>query len=223
MNEVTDEIKGEGIDGEEHQQTSAEIIVDGKSASKEPMEGVRQTQPESPGHNKDDNDNKEKNADPPPTDDDDISNTLKLLGDPLASQGPYTFYSALAYRKHSDVIKKKRRRWKNQKLQNVGDEESATSAKSCDSSSLCGCSDDSGNNLCTCDDSSLSCSLSTPSSEWSVVRMNHFYAVRPWYSIRNSSTSDLQQKLQRRQRQRKNSPKLATSTSAERRQHHYQQ
>lgn len=223
MNEVTDEIKSEGIDGEKQRQSSAEIIVDDKSVSTKPMVGVRQTQPESPGNSKDNDDNKEKDADPPPTDDDETLNSLKLLGDPLASQGPYTFYSALAYRKHSDVIKKKRRRWKNQKSQNVGDDENTTSAKSCDSSSLCDCSDDSGNNLCTCDDSSLSISLSPSGSEWSVVRMNHFYAVRPWYSIRNSSTSDRQQKLQRRQRQRKNSPKLATSTSAERRQHHYQQ
>lgn len=223
MNEVIDDIKSEGVGSEEQLQTSAEIIVDDKSVSTTPMVGVRQTQPESPGHSKDNDENKEKDADPPPTDDDEALNSLKLLGEPLSSQGPYTFYSALAYRKHSDVIKKKRRRWKNQKLQNVGDDENATSAKSCDSLSLCDCSDDSGNNLCTCDDSSLSFSLSPSNSEWSVVRMNHFYAVRPWYSIRNSSTSDRQQKLQRRRRQRKNSPKLATSASAERRQHHYQQ
>lgn len=222
MNDITVEIKGEGIGGEKHKQTSAEIIVDGESISKTPMVGVCHTQSESSVLSKDNNDNKEKDTDPP-TDDDETLSTLKLLGEPLASQGPYTFYNALAYSKHSDVIKKKRQRWKNQKSQSIGDDENVTSAKSCDSSSLCCCSDDSGNNLCTCDDGSLSCSLSTSNSEWSVVRMNHFYAVRPWYSIRNSSSSDRQQKLQKRQRQRKNSPKLATSSSAERRQHHYQQ
>jgi len=148
---------------------------------------------------------------------------VRLIGEPLATHGPYTFYSALAYRKYDDITKKKRQRWK--KPMAEVDDEGDDTAKSYDSSSSCCCANnDAVNDSCFCDnESSSSRSSSSSHSEWSVVHMNHFYAVRPWYSKKNSSISDRQQ-LQQQRCHRENSPKLAKSTAtAERRQHHYQQ
>lgn len=117
-------------------------------------------------------------------------NTVRLLGEPLVTHGPYSFYGALAYRKRGGGTRRK-----------------------------CCCND-----LCSCDgySSSSSCSSSQIARpEWSVVRMNHFYAVRPWYSKNNSSINERQELKQQHRHNPKHSAKLATSTSAE--QHHYQQ
>lgn len=160
-------------------------------------------------------------------DNDDETTSVKLLGDPLVSHGPYTFYRALGYR-DDNVVKstKKKRQWRtNRQRRKAGGDGN----NSCDSSSSCRY-----DSSCSCDDqdklssssSSLSSSLSSAKSEWSVVRMNHFYAVRPWYSKKNSSDGDRQQMAQeqreRRRRRRKNSP-TSKAVATKRRQHHHQQ
>lgn len=213
MSDLKDEGKADGDKCIEQQQASSKVVD-----TDIPMTFV-ETDHYSLEHGKKNEDNEAKEGDP--LKQDDMLNTVRLVGDPLATHGPYTFYSALAYRKRNDVTKKKRRRWKN-KIKKV-DDESDNAAESYDSSSSCCCANnDAENDLCFCNDDSLSSRSSSSShSEWSVVHMNHFYAVRPWYSKKNSSISDGQQQ----RRQRENSPKLTktTSATAERRQHHHQQ
>lgn len=150
---------------------------------------------------------------------------VRVLGEPLVSHGPYTFYGALGYR---DVTKRKRRRWKKRQTASAksGDDDDDYGddnyddkdavAEPCKPPSPCRCA---GGESCSCNGHS---SLFVP--EWSEVRMNHFYAVRPWYSKKNSSAGDRQQLRQerRRQRRRKNSPP-SKAAATERRQHHHQQ
>jgi len=212
MSDVNNEVKAVGDENIEEQQTSPKV-----AEADIPMTFV-ETEPDSIEHRKKNNDNEEKEVGP--SKEDEMSTTLRLVGEPLATHGPYTFYSALAYRKRDEITKKKRRRWK--KPMTGVDNESDNAVESYDSLSSCCCANnDAGNDLCFCDDG---LSSSSSHSEWSVVRMNHFYAVRPWYSKKNSSSNDRQQQRQRRH-QRKNSQKLSktTTAAAERRQHHYQQ
>lgn len=143
-------------------------------------------------------------------------NTLRLLGEPIVSHGSYTFYGALAYRKRN-ANERKRRRFKKRDAPRMAasDENSITASKSGDdsSSSLCCCGD---HDLCPCDGPPSSNTWSC--SEWSAIHMNHFYAVRPWYSKRNSSISSDRGKKPRR------SPKSSSSAKdSSERQHHYQQ
>lgn len=129
-----------------------------------------------------------------PADGRDDKNSLRLLGEPLVTHGPYAFFGALAYRKRNGAERRRRRRrWK--KL---------------DNGKLADCGGDSC--CCDLDDSSWSC------SEWSAVRMNHFYPVRPWYSKQNSSSNNVDEHEQQKLRQRTKS----TKDSSEH-QHHYQQ
>jgi len=213
MSEVKDEVKADGDQSIEQQQTSPRVVD-----TDIPMTFV-ETDHNSLEQCKKNEENEGKEGDPPKQDE--MLNTVRLVGEPLATHGPYTFYSALAYRKRDDVTKKKRRRWK-KPITGV-DNESDNAAESYDSSSSCCCANnDAKNDLCFCDNgSSSSRSSSSSHSEWSVIHMNHFYAVRPWYSKKNSSISDEQQQ----RRHRENSPKSTktTTASAERRQHHYQQ
>lgn len=217
MSDVKDEVAADGDKRIEQQQASPKFVN-----ADIPMAFV-QTDHNSLEHHKKNDNNEEKES--CPLKQDEILNTVRLIGEPLATHGPYTFYSALAYRKYNDITKKKRRRWK--KPMTEVDDESDNAAESYDSSSSCCCANnDAGNDLCFCDnESSSSTSLSSSHSDWSVLRMNHFYAVRPWYSKKNSSISDRQQQLQQQRRHRENSPKLAKTTTAvaEKRQHHYQQ
>lgn len=210
MSDVNDKLKAQGDESNE-QQHAAPKIVDADV----PMTFV-ETENDSLEHHKQNDDNETKEVDPPV--ENEIINTVRLVGEPLAAHGPYTFYSELAYRKRDDVTKKERRRWK--KSMTAGDDESDNAAEAYNSSSSCCCAN---NDVCSCDDGSLS-SNSSSHSEWSVVHMNHFYAVRPWYSKKNSSNSD-QQQLRQQRRHRKNSTKLTKSNTAaaERQQHHYQQ
>lgn len=213
MSNVNDEVKAVGDKSIEEQEASPKVVE-----AVIPMTFVETDQHNSLEHPKKNNDNEEKEDEP--SKEDEILTTMRLVGEPLATHGPYTFYSALAYRKHDDITKKKRRRWK--KPMTGVDNESDNAAESYDSSSSCCCANnDAGSDLCFCDDGSSS---SSSYSEWSVVRMNQFYAVRPWYSKRNSSSNDSQQ-LRQRRRQRKNLSKLSkiTNVVAERQQHHYQQ
>jgi len=213
MSNVNDEVKAVGDKSIKEQEVSPKVVE-----ADIPMTFVETEQHDSLEHPKKNNDNEEKEDEP--SKEDEMLTTMRLVGEPLATHGPYTFYSALAYRKRDDITKKKRRRWK-KPMTGVGNE-SDNAAESYDSSSSCCCANnDAGSDLCFCDDGS---SLSSSHSEWSVVHMNHFYAVRPWYSKRNSSSNDRQQ-LRQRRRQRKNSPKLSKTTNAvaERQQHHYQQ
>lgn len=131
-------------------------------------------------------------------------NTLHLLGEPLVSHGPYTFYRALAYRKHDKTKCKKRLLEKQQTQENVNSTESVDF--SC-------CGDNKNSSLCSCNGNLSSHSLLLSHSEWSVVRMNHFYNVRPWYSKNNSSIGKYSSNL-----------KLTSSTStvADERLHHQQ-
>lgn len=202
MSEVDDEVKAEGDDGEKHeQQASTKSVIADTPATDIAVVSLQQKDYELPEYHKDNDDKKEEEG-PFQGKNDDTLSTVRLLGEPLVTHGPYTFYGALGYRKRGDVTNRKRRRWKKQQ-----------STESCDSSSSCCCSS------VEADNDSCSCSVSSSRSEWSVVRMNHFYAVRPWYSIRNSSD-----RQQLRRRHRKHSSKLSTSTAAvERSQHHYQQ
>lgn len=213
MSNVNDEVKAVGDKSIEEQKASPKVVE-----ADIPMTFVETEQHDSLEHPKKNNDNEEKEDEP--SKENEMLTTMRLVGEPLATHGPYTFYSALAYRKREDITKKKRRRWKKPKT--GVDNGSDNAAESYDSSSSCCCANnDAGSDLCFCDDG---LSSSSSNSEWSVVRMNHFYAVRPWYSKRNSSSNDRQQ-LRQRRRQRKNSPKLSKTTNAvaERRQHHYQQ
>jgi len=213
MSDVKDEVKADGDQSIEQQQASPKVV------DTDIPKTFVETDHNSLDHCKKNEDNEAKEGDPPKQDE--IINTVRLVGEPLATHGPYTFYSALAYRKRNDVTKKKRRRWK-KPITGV-DDESDNAAESYDSSSSCCCANnDTGKDLCFYDNcSSSSRSSSSSHSEWPVVHMNHFYPVRPWYSKKNSSISDGQQQG----RHRENSPKLTktTTVAAERRQHHYQQ
>lgn len=209
MSEVDDEVKGEGDDGEKkiQQASTKTVIADTSATATAEVSSIQQTEYELPEYHKE-NDGEKKKEGACQADNDDTLTTVRLLGEPLVTHGPYTFYSALGYRKRRDATNGKRQRCKTQQ-----------STDSCDSSSSCCCSS------IGADNDSCSCSISSSRSEWSVVRMNHFYAVRPWYSIRNSSDrQQLRRRRRRRRRHRKNSSKLSTSTAAvERSQHHYQQ
>jgi len=212
MSDVKDEVTADSDKRIEQQQTLPKVVN-----AEIPM-AFMETDHNSLEHRKKNDNNEENESDP--LKQDEILNTVRLIGEPLATHGPYTFYSALAYRKYNDITKRKRRRWK--KPMTEVDDESDNAAESYDSSSSCCCANnDAGNDLCVCDNESSS---SSSHSEWSVVRMNHFYAIRPWYSKKNSSISDRRQ-LQQQRHHRKNSPKLSKTTTAvaERRQHHYQQ
>jgi len=118
--------------------------------------------------------------------------TVRLVGEPLASHGPYAFYAAFRYRHRDNAARqKKRHRWK-----------TPCSGETCCGDDSCSGSDDGGGGGC----------------EWSVVRMNHFYAVCPWYSKRNSCAGDQGQLC----RGRKKSP-AARAAGKERRQNQHQQ
>lgn len=133
---------------------------------------------------------------------DETLNTLRLLGEPLVAHGPYTFYRALAYRKH-DKTKSKKRLLKKQQTQESINENTYT-AGSVDLS----CGGYENDNFYSCKTNS-----SLSHSEWSVVRMNHFYNVRPWYSKNNSSIGKHFSNL---------NLTSSTSTVAEQRLHHQQ-
>jgi hypothetical protein len=191
MSELDDEVKGKGGNGEKQKpQVSTETVV-----------SIQQTKFELPECQKDNDDKKEKERDFRAENDDTLSSVC-LLGEPLVKHGPYTFYSALGYRKRGDVSNNKRQRRKKQQ-----------SIESCCCSNV------------DADNYSCSCSVSSSGSEWSVVRMNHFYAIRPWFNIRNNSDS-LQYSRERRRPSKhlKHSSKLSTSSAAvERSVHQYQQ
>lgn len=94
---------------------------------------------------------------------------IRLLGSPLVECGPYSFYSAFAYRHLHGNVEQKSQKCKRGIDENLYSDHA-------DSSSALVC------------------------SEWSVVHMNHFYAVRPWYNKQNSSD---QQKLLHQKRSSK--------------------
>lgn len=220
MNDLDDGVKGE-VDNSNEQKPSAIANSDMPTTAIEMMAKTLTEQPKMEEQLKDNDDMKEKKETSPNGKEN--KNSLRLLGEPLVSHGPYTFYGALAYLKCGDVTNKKRRWWKKRQLRGVDDR--STMAESCDSSSLCCCSGDAGTDLCSCDDEDddSSFSSSSPCSEWSVVRMNHFYAVRPWYSKMNSCIGDRQHL--RRRRRRKHSPETVTTAAAvasERRQNYQQ-
>jgi len=166
MNNIDDKI-GKGNNDQQPQATTNSVVANDSIIAIKSAEDSRV-------HHKNNNDEKKK-GNALLTDEESIN--VRLLGKPLVSRGHYTFYSAFAYRKHGDLMKQKKgRRWKGDK--------NVTDTKSCNLSSSCCSNGDNG--LCSCDFGSSS-SSSSNCSEWSVVHMNHFYAVRPWYSKQNSS------------------------------------
>lgn len=225
MNDVDEKVRIEGDDGKEQLQTPLENVPADKPVSTVVVDATEKILNESSGHHEDNDDSKEKEGVSSKEELETI-NTMRLLGEPLVTHGSYTFYSGLAYRKRGEVTHKRRRRWmKHQSRTTVGNDVksgAAASESSDSSSSSCCCGgDDADSNLCSCDERS-----SSSLSEWSVVHMNHFYTVRPWYSKRNNSTSDRRQLRQQQRRRRRNqSPKSSSSaaTAAERQQHHHQQ
>lgn len=217
MNDANDETKGGGDAVIELQPEMSASVADDSTKSVA-FTALQKTEDEPLGTNKNDNVSKEEEV--IPMTEEDTLNTVRLLGEPLVAHGPYTFYGALAYRQSDDVTKRNKRLGEKQQLKATTDnDENATVAESCDSSSSCCCS---GDNACTCEDRSSSSLISTQ-SEWSVIHMNHFYAVRPWYSKKNSSTGDRHQERSQR-RNRKNSSIMPTSTGTDQpQQHHHQQ
>jgi len=177
MNNIVDNISNCRND-QQHERTT-EIVV-----TNDPIVTLKSTEENLQVHNNN-NDNKEKRK--PLLTKEEIIN-VQLLGKPLVSRGPYTFYSAFAYREHGDVKSQKKQKWKRGFNHNI------TATKSCDSS-YCHNDDD----MCTCDIESC--------PKWSVVHMNHFYAVCPWYSKQNSND---RQKLWQHQ---KHSSKLTSTTA----------
>lgn len=220
MNDLDDGVKGE-VNNSNDQTPSAITSPDMSITAIEITPKILTEQSEMEEQLKDNDDIKEKKE--TPSTGKESKNSLRLLGEPLVAHGPYTFYRSLAYLKCGDLTNKKRRWWK--KRQSRGVDNQSTKAESCDSSSSCCCDGNAGTNLCSCDDEDDNSSFSSSSSrsEWSVVRMNHFYAVRPWYSKINSCIDDRQHLPQ--QRRRKHSPESLTTAAvaASERRQHYQQ